>query len=53
MSVIVANTNAGARRLYERYGYEAATLPCVKDGWESDTEHWVLLIKSLHPVEGR
>jgi len=54
MSVIVANTNAGARRFYERYGYEeAATLPCVKDGWETDTEHWVLLIKSLHPVEGR
>ncbi|RVH23342.1 GNAT family N-acetyltransferase [Sinorhizobium meliloti] len=54
MSVIVANSNVGARRLYERHGYEvAATLPCVKDGWETDTEHWVLLIKSLRPVEGR
>ncbi|WP_104838913.1 GNAT family N-acetyltransferase [Sinorhizobium fredii] len=54
MSVIVANNNAGARRLYERHGYaEAATLPCVKEGWETDTERWMLLIKSLHPVEGR
>lgn len=54
MSVIVADDNAGARRLYERHGYvEAATLPCVKDGWETDTEHWVLLIKSLRPVESR
>ncbi|MEX2692069.1 N-acetyltransferase family protein [Rhizobium mongolense] len=54
MSVIVADNNAGARRLYERHGYEvAATLPCVKDGWETDTEQWVLLIKSLRPGEGR
>jgi ribosomal protein S18 acetylase RimI-like enzyme len=37
MSVIVANNNAVARRLYERHGYEeAATLPCVKEGWDTD-----------------
>lgn len=48
MSVIVASNNAGARRLYERQGYEeVAALPCVKEGWETDTEHWVLLIKPL------
>lgn len=48
MSVIVADNNVGARRLYERHGYqEAATLPCVKEGWDTDTEHWVLLVKSL------
>jgi len=48
MSVIVASNNIGARRLYERHGYgEAATLPCVKEGWDTDTEHWVLLIKTL------
>ncbi|TCL74906.1 GNAT family N-acetyltransferase [Rhizobium sp. BK251] len=48
MSVIVASNNAGARRLYERHGYEeVAALPCVKEGWETDTEHWVLLIKPL------
>ncbi len=51
MSVIVASNNTGARRLYERHGYrEAATLPCVKEGWETDTEHWVLLMKSLRPA---
>lgn len=54
MSVIVANNNAGARRLYERHGYEvAATLACVKEAWETDTEHWVLLNKSLRSVADR
>lgn len=48
MSVIVANNNLGARRLYERHGYEEiVTLPCVKEGWKTDTEHWVLMIKTL------
>lgn len=54
MSVIVADNNAGARRLYERFGYEeVATVPCVKEGWETETEHWVLLIKSLRAVDDR
>lgn len=54
MSVIVANNNTGARRLYERHGYEvAATLACVKEAWETDTEHWVLLNRSLRSVEDR
>lgn len=48
MSVIVASDNVGARRLYERKGYrELATAPCVKESWESKTESWVLLVKSL------
>ena len=48
MSVIVADTNTGARRLYERQGYRrAASVPCVKDGWETETENWVLLMKGL------
>lgn len=48
MSVIVASNNAGARRLYERHGYEeVARAPCVKDGWVTDTEAWVLLMKAL------
>ncbi|WP_305985868.1 GNAT family N-acetyltransferase [Roseibium sp. MMSF_3544] len=47
-SVIVADNNTGARRLYERKGYkEAAKAPCVKEDWETDTEYWVLLIKPL------
>jgi ribosomal protein S18 acetylase RimI-like enzyme len=47
MSVIVASNNTGARRLYERHGYkEVATRRCMKEGWATDTEHWVLLVKS-------
>ncbi|MEM8958630.1 MAG: GNAT family N-acetyltransferase [Pseudomonadota bacterium] len=47
-SVIVADTNLGARRLYERQGYrETAATPCVKDGWDTATENWVLVIKTL------
>ncbi|MGI3187111.1 GNAT family N-acetyltransferase [Nioella aestuarii] len=48
MSVIVASNNTGARRLYERHGYdEVASRPCVKEDWDTDTEHWVLLMKEL------
>ena len=48
MSVIVASNNTGARRLYERHRYaEVATRPCVKDGWNTETKDWVLLMKPL------
>jgi ribosomal protein S18 acetylase RimI-like enzyme len=48
MSVIVASNNVGARRLYERHGYEEkASLPCVREDWVTDTENWVLLMKQL------
>lgn len=48
MSVIVADNNTGARRLYERHGYtEAATRPCVREGWVTDIENWVLLMKGV------
>lgn len=48
MSVIVADNNTGARRLYERHGYtETATRPCVREGWVTDTENWVLLMKGV------
>jgi len=48
MSVIVADSNTGARRLYERHGYrEVARRGCVKDGWLTDSENWVLLTKSM------
>ena len=50
MSVIVADTNPGARRLYERYGYgEVARRRCERGDWQTDTENWVLLIKHLGP----
>ena len=41
-SIIVADTNTGARRLYERSGYgEIARRPMVKDGWTGPGEFWV------------
>ena len=46
LSIIVAEANRGARRLYERQGYvETARRPMVKDGWQSDGTEWVLLLK--------
>jgi ribosomal protein S18 acetylase RimI-like enzyme len=48
MSVIVSDTNAGARRLYERHGYRlAGTRTKVKEGWQNEGKEWVLLTKAL------
>jgi len=48
MSVIVADNNAGARRLYERAGYrEVAKRPMVKESWASAGSAWVLLTNQL------
>lgn len=46
MSIIVADSNEGARRLYERVGYrEAGRRRAVKEDWKTATENWVLLLK--------
>jgi ribosomal protein S18 acetylase RimI-like enzyme len=46
MSVIVADNNVGARRLYERMGYrERAKRPMVKESWQSSGSAWVLLVQ--------
>ncbi|WP_085807419.1 GNAT family N-acetyltransferase [Roseovarius albus] len=48
MSIIVADENIGARRLYKRKGYsEVAQTPCAKNGWNTKTENWLLMIKPL------
>jgi ribosomal protein S18 acetylase RimI-like enzyme len=48
MSIIVADSNVGARRLYERHGYrELARRPMVKEDWQNPGTHWVLLVKEL------
>jgi ribosomal protein S18 acetylase RimI-like enzyme len=48
LSLIVSDTNTGARRLYERSGYrEAARRRMVKDGWQHPGIEWVLLRKRL------
>jgi ribosomal protein S18 acetylase RimI-like enzyme len=48
MSVIVANRNEGARRLYERNGYrETAERAMVKNGWTVESTAWVLMTKAF------
>jgi ribosomal protein S18 acetylase RimI-like enzyme len=54
MSVIVADNNTGARRLYERTGYRrVAERPMVKENWSSPGSAWILLTKTLQPLRGR
>lgn len=46
LSIIVADSNVGARKLYERHGYvEVARRPMVKDAWAHPGKDWVLLLK--------
>ena len=46
MSVIVADNNIAARRLYERLGYrQVADRSMVKENWESPGSAWKLLVK--------
>lgn len=48
LSLIVADGNRGARRLYERAGFrETATRRMIKEDWESRSENWVLMVKPL------
>jgi ribosomal protein S18 acetylase RimI-like enzyme len=48
LSLIVSDTNLGARRLYESCGYrEAAQRKMVKEGWKHPGVNWVLLRKDL------
>ena len=46
LSIIVADANRGARRLYERCGYrEAGRRPMLKEDWVNAGTHWVLLTR--------
>lgn len=48
MSVIVADRNTGAFRLYERRGYrQAGARAMVKDGWSVESDNWLLMTKSF------
>lgn len=48
MSIIVMDSNEGARRLYERQGYiEQARRPMVKEDWQHPGSELVLLVKDL------
>jgi ribosomal protein S18 acetylase RimI-like enzyme len=46
MSLSVHDQNAGARRLYESFGFrEAARRPIVKAGWKTAARDWVLMVR--------
>jgi ribosomal protein S18 acetylase RimI-like enzyme len=46
-SLIVADSNTHARRLYEHHGYrEVARRPMVKDGFEHPGREWVLMTRT-------
>lgn len=48
LSLIVSDTNAGARRLYERCGYgETARMTKIKEDWDNAGTQWVLMTKGL------
>ena len=48
LSIIGADANAGAPRLYERCGYrELARRPMVKEDWEISGTDWVLMVKPI------
>ncbi len=47
-SLIVADANLGARRLYTRSGFrERASRKMVKEDWQSESENWLLMAKAL------
>lgn len=48
LSIIVADNNTGARRLYERFGFrEADRRAMVKGEWQSEGTEWVLMRKPI------
>ncbi|WP_111431993.1 GNAT family N-acetyltransferase [Rhodobacteraceae bacterium DSL-40] len=54
LSVIVASDNAGACRLYERHEFkEVERKACVKDGWDTETDQWLLLMKPLSSAKAK
>lgn len=48
LSLITSDSNAGARRLYERHGFaERAKRPIDKEDWQHSGENWVLMLRSF------
>lgn len=54
MSLIVADSNTGARRLYARTGYaEATVLGFEPLDWRTETRAWILMRKPLDRTQDR
>ena len=56
LSLVVSDTNTGARRLYERNGFrEAARRRMVKEGWRHPGTDWLLMTRRVagDPASGR
>ena len=48
LSLVVADNNDNARRLYERVGYrERARRTMIKEGWRSEGDEWILLVRDF------
>ena len=48
LSLVVADDNDAARRLYDRLGYrERAARPMAKEGWDGPGATWTLLVRDL------
>lgn len=48
LSLIVEDTNAAARRLYDDFGFRPlAEVPMEKEDWTSDGDAWVLMIRPV------
>jgi ribosomal protein S18 acetylase RimI-like enzyme len=48
LSLIVSDRNEAARRLYDGFGFrEIARVPAVRQGWQSPTRAWVLMLKPI------
>lgn len=48
LSIIVADANHDARRLYEHAGFrERAQRTMVKQGWDRSGDNWVLMVRDL------
>ncbi len=48
LSIIVSSANAGARRMYERFGFQIqADRPMGPGAWKTAATHWQLLLKIL------
>lgn len=46
LSLVVADGNRDARRLYGAFGFaEVAEEPLVADGWETPSRAWILMVK--------